>query len=172
LVLLDMSKSSTGTDTDPDWNTFIGTVGTLYLSGRVNGANQSISGGTYTGFTRSGGSGTPSPNLTTTGWYSLTAGAAATTMWQLNNSVSPYSGEFVRVTAAVNAGRTVLTLVTTWVSDGSANPGSNANISGGTNTVSGGGFGTAPAVRCRFIPPSTTYLSASWGTPTVAASVA
>jgi hypothetical protein len=171
LVLLDMSKSSTGTDTDPDWNTFIGTVGTLYMSGRVNSAAQTISGTSYTGFTRVGGSGTPSPNLTTTGWYSLTAGAAATTMWQLNNSVSPYSGEYVRVTAAVNAGRTALTLVTTWFSDGSANPGSNANISGGTDTASGGGFGTAPAVRCRFIPPSTTYLSASWGTPTVAASV-
>jgi hypothetical protein len=25
---------------------------------------------------------------------------------------------------------------------------------------------------CTFIPPSTTYLSASWGTPTIAASVA
>ena len=30
LVRLDMSKSSTGTDIDPDWNTFVGTVGTLY----------------------------------------------------------------------------------------------------------------------------------------------
>ena len=77
LVRLDMSKSSTGTDSDADWNTFIGTVGTLYMSGRVNSANQLIAGTTYTGFTRIGGSGTPSPNLTTTGWYSLTAGAAA-----------------------------------------------------------------------------------------------
>lgn len=171
LVLLDMSKTSTGTDTDPDWNTFIGTVGTLYMSGRVNSAAQTISGTSYTGFTRVGGSGTPSPNLTTTGWYSLTSGAAATTMWQLNNSVSPYSGEYVRVTAAVNAGRTALTLVTTWFSDGSSGAGTSANISGGTDTASGGGFGTAPAVRCRFIPPSTTRLSASWGTPTVAASV-
>lgn len=172
VVLLDMSKSSTGTDTDPDWNTFIGTVGTLYMSGRVNGANQTIASFLQTGFTRSGGSGTPSPNLTTTGWYSLAAGAAPTTMWQLNNSVSPYSGEYVRVTAAKNAGATALTLVTTWVSDGSSGAGTTANISGGTDTASGGGFGTAPAVRCRFTPPSTTYLANSWGTPTVAASVA
>jgi hypothetical protein len=27
-------------------------------------------------------------------------------------------------------------------------------------------------VLCRFVPPSTTYLSNSWGTPTVASSVA
>jgi hypothetical protein len=172
LVLLDMSKSSTGTDNDPDWNTFAGTVGTLYMSGRVNGASQLINGGTYTGFTRSGGSGTPSPNLTTTGWYSLTAGAAATTMWQLNNTTSPYTGDYIRITAAKNAGATTLTFVTTWVSAGDANPGASTNISGGTDTASGGGFGTAPAVRCRFYFPSTTYLTNTWGTPTVAASVA
>jgi hypothetical protein len=172
LVLLDMSKSSTGTDNDPDWNTFIGTVGTLYMSGRVNGANQLINGGTYTGFTKSGGSGTPSPYASTTGWYSLTAGAAATTMFQLNSTVSPYTGDYVRVTAAKNAGATVLTLVTTWFNAGDANPGASTNISGGTDTASGGGFGTAPAVRCRFNAPSTTYLTNSWGTPAVAASVA
>jgi hypothetical protein len=32
-------------------------------------------------------------------------------------------------------------------------------------------FGTAPAVLCRFIPPSTASLTDSWGTPTIAASV-
>lgn len=172
LVVLDMSKTSTGTDNDPDWNTFAGTVGTLYMSGRVNGASQLINAGTYTGFTRGGGTGTPSPNLTTTGWYSLTAGAGATTMWQLNNTTSPYTGDYIRITAAKNAGATTLTFVTTWVSAGDANPGASTNISGGTDTASGGGFGTAPAVRCRFYAPSVTYLTNSWGTPTVAASVA
>jgi len=173
LVRIDMSKSSTGTDTDPDWNTFIGTVGTLYMSGRVNGAAQTIAGTSYTGFTRVGGSGTPSPNLTTTGWYTLVANAAPTTMFQLNNSVSPYSGEYVRVTAAKNAAATTLTLVTTWVSDGSVGAGTSATISGGTDTPSPyTTFGTAPAVLVRYIPPSTTYLTNSWGTPTIAATVA
>jgi hypothetical protein len=173
LVRLDMSKSSTGTDKDPDWNTFAGTVGTLYLSGRVNSNSQLIAGGTYTGFTRSGGSGTPSPNLTTTGWYSLTGGAAATTMFQLNSSVAPYSGDYIRVTAAVNAGRTTLTLTTTWNSVGLTGAGETNNISGGTDTASPfSAFGTAPAVLCRFVPPSSTYITNTWGTPTVASSVA
>jgi hypothetical protein len=172
LVVLDMNKSSTGTDNDPDWNTFIGTVGALYMSGRVNGASQLINGGTYTGFTKASGSGTPSPYASTTGWYSLTAGAAATTMFQLNDTVSPYTGDYVRVTAAKNAGATAVTFVTTWFSAGDANPGASTNISGGTDTASGGGFGTAPAVRCRFYTPSTTYLTNTWGTPSVAASVA
>ena len=173
LVRLDMSKSSTGTDNDPDWNTFIGTVGTLYMSGRVNGAAQTIAGVSYTGFTRSGGTGIPSPNLTTTGWYTLTPGAAATTLWQLNSTVAPYTNDYVRITAAVNAGSTVLTLVTTWFSNGDTNPGASTNISGGTDTTSPyTAFGTAPAVLCRYVPPSTTYLTASWGTPAIASSVA
>lgn len=173
LVRIDMSKTSTGTDHDADWNTFIGTVGTLYMSGRVNFAAQTIAGTSYTGFTRSGGSGTPSPNQSTTGWYTLTGGAAATTMWQLNSSVSAYTGEYVRVTAAVNAGRTTLTLVTTWVDDGTSAPGTTSSISGGTDTTSPySSFGTAPAVLVRYIPPSTTYLTNSWGTPTIAATVA
>lgn len=174
LVRLDMGKSSTGTDKDLDWNTFAGTVGTLYLSGRVNGANQSISGQTYTGFTRSGGSGTPTTLASTTGWYSLTGGAAATTMFKLFSATSPYTSDYVQVTAAVNAGRTTLTLVTTWFSQGLTGAGETNNISGGTDTPSGNTtiVGTAPTVLCTFIPPATTYLTASWGTPTVAASVA
>ena len=171
LVRLDMSKTSTGTDIDADWNTFVGTLGTLYMSGRVNSAAQTIAGVSYTGFTRIGGSGTPSPNLTTTGWYSLTPGAAATTLFQLNSTVSPYTGDYIQVTAAVNSGSTVLTLVTTWNQTANSGAGETANISGGTDTASPyTAFGTAPAVLCRFVPPSST-LTNSWGTPAVASSI-
>ena len=173
LIRLDMSKSSTGTDADPDWNTFIGTVGTLYLSGRVNNAAQTIAAVSYTGLTRSGGTGTPSPNLTTTGWYTLVAGAAATTMFQLNSVTAPYTSNYVRVTMAKNAGATALTITTTWFSNGTVAAGTTSNISGGTDTASPYTvFGTAPAVLVRFVPPSTTYLSNSWGTPTIAATAA
>lgn len=172
LIRLDMSKSSTGTDKDPDWNTFVGTVGTLYFSGRVNGAAQTIAGTSYTGLTRVGGSGTPSPNLTTTGWYTLTPGAAATTIWQLNSTVSPYSGDYIRITAGIDSGSTQITFTITWYSAGLTGAGETNNISGGTDTASPyTSFGTAPAVLCRYIPPSTTYLTNSWGTPTITSSV-
>lgn len=173
LVRLDMDKTSVGTDSDADWNSFIDTIGVLYMSGRVNGAAQTIAATSYTGFTRVGGSGTPSTFASTTGWYSLTGGAAATTMFQLSNSVAPYTNDFVRVTAAVNAARTTLTLVTTWSAGARTGAGQSANISGGTDTASPfSSFGTAPAVLCRFVPPSTSFLTASWGTPTVSATVA
>lgn len=170
LVRLDMSKTSTGTDADSDWNTLSGAIGTLYVSGRVNSAAQTIAGTSYTGFTRVGGTGTPSPNLTTTGWYSLTAGAAATEVFRLTNTLAPYTSDFIRVQLAVNAARTVLTLTTTWSDSGT---GQTSNISGGTDTASPfTAFGTAPAVLCRFVNPSTTYLTNTWGTPAVASSIA
>lgn len=172
IVRLKYGKSSTGTDTDPDWNTFAGLCGSINLTGRVNGAAQTIAGTSYTGTTRIGGTGGTQTTLaTTTGWYNLTG--TPTTIFQLNNATAPYSGEYIRTTATATSS-TVLTLVTTWVSDGSSGAGTSANISGGTATTSPSTTitGTAPTTLVTYIPPSTTYLSASWGTPTIAASVA
>jgi len=173
-VFLNMNKSSTGADNDPDWNTFVGKVGDISFTGRVNGAAQTISGGTFTGTTRTSGTGGTQTTLaTTTGWYTLTAGAAATTIFQLNDDVSPYTGDYILITAAKNAGATALTLTTTWNSSARSGAGQSTNISGGTDTTSPfTAFGTAPAVICRYAPPSTTYLTNSWGTPTIAATVA
>jgi len=174
IVKVKYGKSSTGTDTDPDWNTFAGLCGVINITGRVNSTTQTIAGVAYTGTTRIGGSGGTQTTLaTTTGWYTLTPGAAATTLFQLNNDTSPYTGEYIRTTAAVDAGSAVLTLVTTWVSDGSSGAGTTADISGGTATTSPSTTitGTAPTTLVTYVPPSTTYLSASWGTPTITAAV-
>ena len=171
-IYLTMNKSSTGTDNDPDWNTFVGKVGTLSFTGIAG--SKSLAGTSYTGTTRTGGTGGTQTTLSTaTGWYALTAGAAATTIFQLNDDVSPYTGDTIIVTAAKNAGATTLTFSTTWNSSARAGAGQSTNISGGTDTASPfSAYGTAPVVLCRFVPPSTTYLTNSWGTPTVASSTA
>lgn len=174
LVRLQYGKSSTGTDVDPDWNTLAGWCGSIYISGRVNSAAQTIAGTSYTGTTRIGGTGGTQTTLaTTTGWYQLTSTPA--TVFQLNNSTAPYTGEFIRTTVA-SGSATDLTLSTTWVSDGSGGgAGTSSNISGGTGVASPAtsiGAATAPTTLCTYIPPSTTYLTNSWGTPTIAAAVA
>ena len=172
IVRLKYGKSSTGTTSDEDWNTLAGWCGTINLTGRVNGATQSIAAQAYTGTTRlSGSGGTETTLATTTGWYNLTASPA--TIFQLNNSTSPYSGEFIRTTATATSS-TVLTLVTTWVSDGSSGAGTSADISGGTATASPSTTitGTAPTTLVTYLPPSSATLSNSWGTPAIAASVA
>jgi hypothetical protein len=176
IVKLQYGKSSNSTDHDPDWNTLAGQCGSINFTGRVAGAAQTIAGTSYTGTTRIGGTGGTQTTLaTTTGFYSLTPGAAATTIFQLNNASSPYTPEFIRTTVALNAGSTILTFVTTWVDDGSAVIGASADISGGTGVSSPAttiGAATAPTTLCTYVPPSTANLTNSWGTPTIAASVA
>jgi len=172
IVRLKYGKSSNTTDADADWNTLAGYCGSINLTGRVNSNSQLIAGTTYTGTTRIGGTGGTQTTLTTTtGWYNLTG--SPTTIFQLNNPTAPYTTEFIRTTATATS-TTVLTLVTTWVSDGSSGAGTSSNIDGGTatNSPSTTITGTAPTTLCTYIPPSTTYLSASWGTPSIAASVA
>jgi hypothetical protein len=172
IVRLKYGKSSTGTDNDPEWNTFAGQCGTINLTGRVNATTQTIAAQAYTGTTRiGGGGGTQTTLATTTGWYNLTG--SPTTIFQLNNATAPYSGEYIRTTATATSS-TVLTLVTTWVSDGSSGVGTSADISGGTATSSPSTTitGTAPTTLVTYLPPSATYLTAAaWGTPTIAASV-
>ena len=174
IVRLKYGKSSTGTAADTVWNTLAGQCGSINLTGRVNSNSQLISGTTYTGTTRVGGTGGTETTLAqTTGWYNLTT--SPTTIFQLN-STGAYTGEYIRTTATATS-TTVLTLVTTWVSDG-ASTGSTAAIAGGSATASPSTTitGTAPTTLVTYIPPSTTYLTASWGTPgvngpTIAASV-
>lgn len=168
IVKLQYGKSSTGTDTDPDWNTLAGWCGSI----NITGGAQTIAAQAYTGTTRLGGSGGTQTTLaTTTGWYNLIG--SPTTIFQLTNSTAPYTGEYIRTTATATS-TTVLTLVTTWVSDGSSGGGTTANISGGSATGSPSTTitGTAPTTLVTYTPPSSTYLSPSWGTPTIAASVA
>lgn len=168
IVQIKYGKSSTGTDHDADWNTFAGQCGTI----NITGGAQTIAGQAYTGTTRlSGSGGTQTTLATATGWYALTT--SPTTIFQLNNVTAPYQPEYIRTTATATSS-TVLTLVTTWFDDGTGVVGATSNISGGTATASPSTTitGTAPTTLVTYIPPSTTYLTNTWGTPTISASVA
>jgi hypothetical protein len=165
LVKITCSKTATGQTGDPPWNALATAVGDIYISGRVNGAAQTIAATSYTGTTKVGGSGTPTTLATTTGWFSLTPGAAATIVMKQFSATAPYTSDYIQHTIAANAGSTALTIVTTWVGvDGDP-------ISGGT-APTGVTPGTAPCTIVSYFPPSTTYLTNTWGTPTVAATTA
>ena len=165
LIRISSTKTSTGATGDPPWNALAASSGDIYISGRVNSASQTIAGTAYTGTTKVGGSGTNTTLTTTTGWYQLTGGAAATEIYKQFSPTAPYTSDYIQYTAAVNAGRTTLTIVANWVGvDGDP-------ISGGT-AASGGTAGTAPCTLVTYYPPSTTYLTSTWGTPTVAATTA
>jgi hypothetical protein len=165
LIKLDVAKSSTGATGDPEWNDLANNLcGDIYFSGVA--ASHTIAGVSYTGTTRVGGSASPSILSTATGRYALTAGAAATIIYKQFADTAPYTANFIQHSVALNAASTILTFTTLWsASDGDP-------ISGGTAS-SGATPGTAPTTICTYFPPSTTYLTtASWGTPTVAATTA
>lgn len=160
-IELDVSKTATGQTGDPEWNDLANTLcGSIFFTAGT--ATQVIAGTSYTGTTRIGGTGTPAVLATTTGFYDLTPGAAATVIYRQNADTAPYTNNFIQHSVALNAASTILTFTTLWsASDGDP-------ISGGTAS-SGATPGTAPTTICTYFPPSTTFLNNSWGTPSVAA---
>lgn len=164
-IKIDVSKTSTGLTGDPEWNDLANTLcGDIYITG--GSLTQTIAGTAYTGTTKIGGSGTPNILQTGIGWYDLTAGAAATIVYKQFADTAPYTSNYIQHSIAKGASSNTLVITTLWsASDGDP-------ISGGT-AASGATPGTAPCTIVTYFPPSTTYLStASWGTPTVAATVA
>jgi hypothetical protein len=164
-ILLDVSKTATGNTGDPEWNDLANTLcGDIYFTAGT--ATQTIAGTAYTGTTKIGGTGTPNILTTTTGFYDLTPGGAATIIYKQFADTAPYTSNFIQHSVALNAGSTALTFTTLWsASDGDP-------IAGGTAS-SGATPGTAPTTICTYYPPSSTYLTtASWGAPTVAATTA
>jgi hypothetical protein len=171
IVRLRVSKTSTGQLADAEWNDLAGTLmNEIRLVGRVAGANQVIGGVTYTGVNKTVGSGIPNIFLSTTGWYDLTT--SDLNIYRQFADTYPYTGQYINVAARTAGTGTQLILTTTWVDPGSGGDFAPDNISGGTATNSPfTSFGTAPATVVTLFPPSTTHLTNSWGTPTIAASV-
>ena len=163
---IQFSKTSTGLDADPDWNNFIGTVcGTVYFTS--DASSKVIANVTYLGTKVVGGSGTPSTLASGTGWNQLTGNA--TSIYQQYDTGYTYTSDYVEVTATATSS-TVLTLITTWFSAARAVSGSSRTISGGSATT-GITFGTAPTTVVTYFPPEATYLTNTWGTPSVASTV-
>ena len=163
LVKIQYSKTSTGVSTsDAEWNSFTGNCGTIWLSS--TGSSKSIAGTTYTGTTKTGGSGTPSTLATTIGYQQLT-GSQQTLFLQYDIG-GAYTGNYIRTNASVSGN--AVTFVTTWYESGGGGSSGSA-IAGGT-APTGATLGTAPTTLVTYLPPETTYLTSTWGTPTVAAS--
>jgi hypothetical protein len=161
LVKIEWSKTSTGQTGDPEWNDLANTLcGDIYISA---GTSQTIAGELYFGTKKVGGTGTPAVLLQTIGFYDLTVGSGASTVYRQNADSAPYTNNFISLTIS-RPTSTTFRLRSEW-SASETDP-----ISGGTAAV-GAVPGTAPCTICTYFPPSTTYLTNSWGTPTITATV-
>jgi hypothetical protein len=160
LIKIDVSKTATGALGDPEWNDLANTLcGDIFISGIA--AAHTIAGVSRTGVTKTGGTGTPTTLATTLGFYNLTTSDQV--IYKQFADTAPYTSNFIQHSAKTAGSGTQLVITTLWsASDGDP-------ISGGTAS-SGATPGTAPTTICTYFPPSSTYLTtASWGTPTVAA---
>lgn len=143
----------TGNPRDLEWQDLLTKAGTLAFT--QGGVTQSIAGTSYTGTSKIGGGGTASVLATNTGYYAQTFGGAATTVFTQYADTAPYTSSSISVTYAINAGGTVVTVVTTLTDVGGGSP---TDPTDGTLTQT-------MVVR----PPSTTYLTNTWGTPAMSA---
>lgn len=167
----DVAKSSLGTEADDEWNDLASTLcGDIFITGGTT--TQTIAGTAYTGTTKIGGTGIPTTLATTTGWYDLTT--SNTTLYQQFADTAPYTGQSILLRARTAGSGTQLILETLWNDPGGAPAGSTDAITGGTDTASGSTTitGTAPTTLVTYFPPSPTYLTNSWGTPTIAVTIA
>ena len=171
IVRWQTKKTADTTASDTEWNDLANTlVGNINITG---GGSASIAGTNYTGTTKVGGTGTPTTLLTATGWYQLLT--SDTLIYKQFADTSPYTGSFIQINAKTAGTGTELVLTTVWSDPGGSGAGSSDNISGGTAVTSPAttfGAATAPTTLVTYLPPSSTYLTtASWGTPTIAATV-
>ena len=164
---IQFSKTSTGEDADAEWNNLVNTIcGAVFFTS--DASSKIIVGTTYLGTKVIGGTGTPTILATGTGFNQLSLSTPVIIYKQFDTAYT-YTGNYVQVTVTKTSA-TVLTFTTEWFSSARSTSGSSRSISGGTATT-GITFGTAPTTVVTYFPPSTTYLTSTWGAPTVASTV-
>ena len=143
-------------------NNLCSNVGTVALSAPTSGTI-TISGVTYSGITKVGGGGnTPSPYLTNNGYFALTVSNANVFSQTATTGPASYLGTYIRVLIKSNGTQgangdagSIITIYTVWdeVPDGLT-------------------AGTGSATTVTIVPPETTNIGNSWGTPSITGTVA
>lgn len=142
------------------WSDLASNVGTVAMSSPSSGT-VSLAGGTYSGITKVGGGGTAPTIDANKGYFALTTSNATAFTQTASTGPSGYLSSFIRMIVKSNGTQgsngdagSVITIYTIWdeVPD-------DLVVTSGT------------AVTCTVQNPETTYLSASWGAPSIAGSV-
>jgi hypothetical protein len=147
----------TGSAIDTLFNTLATACGTIVLSSPSSGT-VTISGVTYNGITKIGGSGTVNTLVPNAGYNGLTSNNQEV-FKQFGTSLSGFGGvnynqSYISINMNVSDAGATVNITTLW-----------DEYPNGLTTVTG------TTVNCTVRPPSTTYLSNSWGTITVTGSV-
>ena len=157
-------RSGSNNQKSSSWNTFSSAIGTIEFT---NGSPCTIGGTSYTGTDLEGNTGAPSILASNTGFYDLTPGGSSVTIFkQFLSADYDYDTNFIQVDVSLNSSSTAITFVMTFRDDAAdektdqlGNPLTQDQVQGTT--------GTTTVVR----QPSTTYLTNTWGTPSISGSI-
>ena len=111
---------------------------------------------------KSGGSGTATTNNTNYGFYDQTS--TPTTVFKQFEDSAPYTASYIELDLSTTS--TVMTLTSKWVDAAADEVSYNKNIYNVLDQVDG-----TKRTTFSWSPPATTYISATWGTPTWATTV-
>ena len=149
----------TGSGINSLWNTLCLQAGTLVLSAPDSGTVK-IAGTNYSGFTKVGGSGSPLITASSTGYYALSSTWQTMYKQGATSGISNYQQSYMSISMKTNGTRgsygdkgNIIYIAVKWdqVPDG------------GSTLLSAVGTTASLTVR----PPSSTYITNTWGTPTV-----
>jgi hypothetical protein len=162
MIRLAWSRSGgTTTNKNTDWTNLLTAAGTIVTTSGTS--TQNIASTSYTGTTKIGGSGSPTLLTTTTGFYDLTPGGAATEIFRQYSANAPYTTNYIKLTVALNAASTVLTYVVSLLDDATDTIAPDGTGSGDLQDIVDGSLSQVMTIR----PPSTTFLTSTWGTPSM-----
>lgn len=149
----------TGTSMANAFSTLCTACGTLVFSAPSSGTI-TVAGTSYSGFTKIGGSGSPSPYLTNTGYYALTS-IDANVFLQTTGTPAGYTTSFINVLVKSNGTQgangdagSIITITTVW-----------DEIPNGLSVTAGS------ATTLTAVAPETTNLANSWGAITLSGTV-
>lgn len=139
-------------------NTLATATGTVVLSGQ-NSGTANIVGTTFNGVTKVGGSGTVQTISNNSGYFGLAT--ANTLIFDQNSGIAPYTTTVQILYYARTNG----------VQGANGDNGNIVSINCVFDKISGNGtVGTGSSCTLTVVPPSTTYISNTWGTITLAGS--
>lgn len=166
IILISAERSGTNNSKSIDWNDLATEIGTIAFT---NGSSSTIAGTTYTGTDKIGGSGTVDTIASNTGFYDLTPGGAEAVLFKQLSDTSPYTANYIEVRASLSADSTELTFTMTFRDDAADEPAPTYPTEPNSELLDQvqGTTGSTIVVR----PPSTTYISNTWGTPTISGTI-
>jgi len=157
--MIRMSFSLTGgSDTkSQEWADLLTKTGTIVVTGSAT--SKTIDSVAYTGTTKIGGSGTPTTLATGTGAEDYTG--SAVTIFQQYADSAPYTANYIRIQASISG--SVISFAVLLRDDAADTIAPDGTGSGDAADVVDGTLTMTTVVR----PPETTYLTNTWGTPTM-----